>query len=104
MLRVGFEPMIPAFERAKTVHALDRAATVFGVPLVYPYIFFCNILDFLEKRLLQAICMLHVTVIYIYLGLATNFLLWLAHLFCISPVLFPDLFLLGAISVRRPSL
>jgi hypothetical protein len=30
MPRVGFEPMIPAFERAKTVHALDRAATVIG--------------------------------------------------------------------------
>jgi hypothetical protein len=28
MPRVGFEPTIPAFERAKTVHALDRAATV----------------------------------------------------------------------------
>jgi hypothetical protein len=27
---VGFEPTIPAFERAKTVHALDRAATVIG--------------------------------------------------------------------------
>jgi hypothetical protein len=25
---LGFEPTIPAFERAKTVHALDRAATV----------------------------------------------------------------------------
>jgi hypothetical protein len=25
---VGFEPTIPAFERAKTVHALDRAATL----------------------------------------------------------------------------
>jgi hypothetical protein len=25
---VGFEPTIPVFERAKTVHALDRAATV----------------------------------------------------------------------------
>jgi hypothetical protein len=30
MPRVGFEPMIPAFERAKTVHALDGAATVIG--------------------------------------------------------------------------
>jgi hypothetical protein len=30
MLRVGFEPTIPAFERAKTVHVLDRAATVIG--------------------------------------------------------------------------
>jgi hypothetical protein len=29
-LRVGFEPTIPAYERAKTVHALDRAATVTG--------------------------------------------------------------------------
>jgi hypothetical protein len=27
---VGFEPMIPVFERAKTVRALDRAATVIG--------------------------------------------------------------------------
>jgi hypothetical protein len=27
---VGFEPTIPAFERAKIVHALDRAATVIG--------------------------------------------------------------------------
>jgi hypothetical protein len=28
--RVGFEPTIPLFDRAKTVHALDRAATVIG--------------------------------------------------------------------------
>jgi hypothetical protein len=27
---VGFEPMIPAFEQAKTAHALDRATTVIG--------------------------------------------------------------------------
>jgi hypothetical protein len=27
---VGFEPTIPAFERAKTVRALDRGATVIG--------------------------------------------------------------------------
>jgi hypothetical protein len=27
---VGFEPTIPAFERVKTVHALDRAANVTG--------------------------------------------------------------------------
>jgi hypothetical protein len=27
---VGFEPTIPAFERAKIVHALDNAATVTG--------------------------------------------------------------------------
>jgi hypothetical protein len=29
---VGLEPTVPAFERAKTVHALDRAATVIGKP------------------------------------------------------------------------
>jgi hypothetical protein len=30
MPRVGNVPTIPVFERAKTVHALDRAATVIG--------------------------------------------------------------------------
>jgi hypothetical protein len=34
MPQVRFEPMNPVFERAKAVHALDRAATVIG-PLVY---------------------------------------------------------------------
>jgi hypothetical protein len=28
---MGFEPTIPASERAKTVHVLDRSATVTGV-------------------------------------------------------------------------
>jgi hypothetical protein len=28
MSQVGFEPMIPVFERVKSAHALDRAATV----------------------------------------------------------------------------
>jgi hypothetical protein len=28
MSRVGFEPTIPVFQRAKTFHAVDRAATV----------------------------------------------------------------------------
>jgi hypothetical protein len=31
MIRVGFEPTIPVFERTKTVHALDRAASVIGM-------------------------------------------------------------------------
>jgi hypothetical protein len=31
MPRVGFEPMTPAFERAKMVHAIDHTATVIGV-------------------------------------------------------------------------
>jgi hypothetical protein len=33
---VGFESTIPASERAKTVHALDRSATVTGVNLIVP--------------------------------------------------------------------
>jgi hypothetical protein len=32
---VGFEPTILAFERAKTVHALDRAASVIGIASLY---------------------------------------------------------------------
>jgi hypothetical protein len=36
MLRVGFEPTIPAFEGAKIVHALDRAATMMGLKPSYP--------------------------------------------------------------------
>jgi hypothetical protein len=31
MPRVGFEPTIRVFERAKTVHVLDRGATVIGL-------------------------------------------------------------------------
>jgi hypothetical protein len=38
MSRVAFEPTIPVFERAQTVHALDRAATVIG--LTYTRILF----------------------------------------------------------------
>jgi hypothetical protein len=30
MTRVGFQPTIPVSKRAKTVHALDRGATVIG--------------------------------------------------------------------------
>jgi hypothetical protein len=30
MLSGGFEPTTPVFQRAKTVHVLDRAATVIG--------------------------------------------------------------------------
>jgi hypothetical protein len=37
MPRVGFEPTIPVFERPKTIHALDRAATVIGSMLNYGY-------------------------------------------------------------------
>jgi hypothetical protein len=31
---VEFEPAVPASERAKTVHALDRSATVIGIMLI----------------------------------------------------------------------
>jgi FAD synthase len=37
MPRVGFEPTIPAFERAKAVHALDRVATVIGQMFLYSF-------------------------------------------------------------------
>jgi hypothetical protein len=36
MPRVGFEPTIPVFEWAKTVHVLNGAATVFGVKIYTP--------------------------------------------------------------------
>jgi hypothetical protein len=38
MPQVGFELTIPLFERAKTVHAFDGAATVIGIwnILVFP--------------------------------------------------------------------
>jgi hypothetical protein len=32
---VGFELAIPVFERAKTAHALDRAANVIGTQKTY---------------------------------------------------------------------
>jgi hypothetical protein len=35
MRRGGFDPMIPAFESAKTVYALDRAANVIGFHFFY---------------------------------------------------------------------
>jgi hypothetical protein len=37
MSRVGFEPTIPVFERAKTVHSLASAATVIGTNSNYNF-------------------------------------------------------------------
>jgi hypothetical protein len=37
MPRVEFKPTTPVFERAKTFHALDRAATGIGTILHIPY-------------------------------------------------------------------
>jgi hypothetical protein len=64
MPQVGFEPTIPVFERAKTVYALDRAATVIGyefswwlrnrcyqISLAYIYICICPISVFFFKIL-----------------------------------------------------
>jgi hypothetical protein len=38
MSRMGFEPMILAFERAKTVHAVEHVVTVIGHGRNYEYI------------------------------------------------------------------
>lgn len=35
MRRAGFEPTFPVFEQTKTVHALDRAATLIGTSVLY---------------------------------------------------------------------
>jgi hypothetical protein len=35
MPQMGFDPMIPVCERAKTVHALDRVTTVIGHIFTY---------------------------------------------------------------------
>jgi hypothetical protein len=45
---VGFEPAIPVFEWAKTVHAFDRAATVIGGMVLTSSIKMC-ILHFLIR-------------------------------------------------------
>jgi hypothetical protein len=42
MPSVGFEPKIPMFEGPETIHALDRAATVFGIRYIYEGYIFCD--------------------------------------------------------------
>jgi hypothetical protein len=53
MTWVEFEPTIPASERAKTVHALDRSATVAGTPETYniPKFFFLTQFFILEMSM-----------------------------------------------------
>jgi hypothetical protein len=55
MPRVGFEATIPAFERAKTGHALDRAATVISKHRDFTFIYkedtLCN-----ETRVTVRLC------------------------------------------------
>jgi hypothetical protein len=48
MPRVGFETTTPAFKRAKTVHALDRAATVIG-SFSYSLYIFPDVLNIYQK-------------------------------------------------------
>jgi hypothetical protein len=40
MPRVGFEPRIPMFEQAKTVHALGHAATVYWLSSYYKFVLY----------------------------------------------------------------
>jgi hypothetical protein len=57
--RVGFEPMIPVFERAKTFHALYRAATVIGFLQIVFFIFlyfFCELLNSTQRFLSNIRC------------------------------------------------
>jgi hypothetical protein len=54
MPRVEFEPTIPAFERAKAVHALDRAATVIGDSVFTPFIFLLRFIHL--SRVCEAYC------------------------------------------------
>jgi hypothetical protein len=46
MPRMEFEPTTPAFERAKTVHSLDRKAIVIGFPRIYLYQLALTLNDF----------------------------------------------------------
>jgi hypothetical protein len=51
MPRVGFDHLAPAFERAKTVHALDRAATVIGTAILLKFLI--TVIEILQLLLLQ---------------------------------------------------
>jgi hypothetical protein len=51
MPRVGFAPIIPVFERAKGVHALDRAVTVIGLN----FLLACEYQKQIDKRILKCL-------------------------------------------------
>jgi hypothetical protein len=51
MPQVGFEPTIPAFKRAKTVHALYRAVAVIDKLGYYRVIFLMELKKIIKKRL-----------------------------------------------------
>jgi hypothetical protein len=50
MPQEGFEPTVPVFERAKTVHVLDRAATVIGS--LYMYLLQTLVYQFVVQNLI----------------------------------------------------
>jgi hypothetical protein len=52
MSRVGREPTIPVFERAKTVHVLERAATVIG-PYTFHFGFRNRYFFFLQRKVVN---------------------------------------------------
>jgi hypothetical protein len=51
MPRVGFQPTITASERAKTVHALDRSATVTGADVHDTRQLYTYILRYLDRHM-----------------------------------------------------
>jgi hypothetical protein len=85
MPRVGFEPTIPAFERAKTVHALDGAATVIGSTNLLAdlnlNIRVSNFLAFLEEgiRSCGSFTRFLVLLPYLTIGWGTPYRSWLMH-------------------------
>jgi hypothetical protein len=50
MSRVGFEPTIPVFERAKTIHALDAAATAIGCYMSTNYDLIVSLFNLTQRR------------------------------------------------------
>jgi hypothetical protein len=55
MPRMGFEPTNPAFKRWKTVHALDRAATVIGSEVFTAVIIRVLVLGLLRRVILLTV-------------------------------------------------
>jgi hypothetical protein len=55
MTQVGFESKIPMFELAKTVHGLDRGATVIGWTLLYIFYFGDILIELSESEAVRLI-------------------------------------------------
>jgi hypothetical protein len=67
MPRVGSEPTIPAFERAKTVYTLNRAATVIGYSVFIGAIMFQRMLHTKRKHTFHAQCTSAVSLVIFYI-------------------------------------